>query len=132
MIKQYTAEYNNFQCVIAIDHEKCTDELLHSINDFWSDSEWRLSDADGNIAKAVTTLLAKTCFQLQYEKYGLNNWGIMKEFDWDDRGGVEGWPKMDGSKGILLVSCENPEIEIDFLEVKTLTEMPKPPKKPEW
>lgn len=132
MKKLYKAEYNGFETVIAIDHDICTDEMLHEINNFWSSSEWRLSCDDGDIAKTVVRLLAQTCFALQYEKFGLNHWGMMKCFDWDDDEGVEGWPKMDGSSGILLVRCDQPEIEVDFITIDNIDEMPAPPTKPEW
>lgn len=132
MIRVFSAQHGYAECKVAIDDSKCSEKLLHEINSFWSDHEFRLSEANGDIGKAVATMLIKHCFSLQYQKFGLNSWGVMRHFDWDDGEGQEGWPKMDGSEGIAIILCEEPEIEIDFLTVEEVEKMPAVPKKPEW
>lgn len=134
-IKEYNVELENDEVCIVIDHDVWTDEKLHEINNFWCDEESRLSDADDDIGQAVAGYLAATCLSLQIQHYGLNNYGVMKQFDWDERnGGVEGWPKMDGSQGILIRSCSEPTFEISNMSfsVNTLDAMPAPPKSPNW
>lgn len=132
MIRVFSAQNGYAECKVAIDDSKCTDEMLHEINNFWSDNQWRLSQAEGDVGKAVAKMLIKQCFSLQYVNYGLNSWGIMRCFDWDKGEGQEGWPKMDGSQGIAIISCEVPEIELDFFTVTEVETMPEPPKAPEW
>lgn len=130
MLKKYEVEWkDDFSVTFAVDHSVMTDEKLHEINDFWSGSEDRLDDADGNITKAVLTLLAGVALTIQLE-YGLNAFGVMKRFDWDDDGGVEGWPKMDGSDGILLAQISGIEFyESDFwFKEAQLDAMPPAPK----
>jgi hypothetical protein len=40
-------------------------------------------------------------------EYNYSTQGIIDLFNWDSRyGGQEGWPKMDGSTGIRIVSVE--------------------------
>lgn len=135
-IKEYTIENicgAKFTC--AIDHSVCTDEHLHAINGFWSEDEYRLQDADGDIAIAVVKFLAKTCFNLQKEHHGLNNYGIMNCFNWDAKygmQGVEGWPHMDGRHGIVITRCDEPDWDLFLPVVKPLTAMPEAPKRPEW
>ena len=132
MIRVFSAQNGYAECKVAIDDSKCTDEMLHEINNFWSDNKWRLSQADGDVGKAVAKMLIKECFSLQYVNYGLNPWGVMRCFDWDNGEGQEGWPKMDGSHGIAIISCEVPEIELDFFKEEEVEAMPEIPKQPEW
>lgn len=130
-IKKYTlSEWNDSKVVIVVDHDKATDELFHTMNDFWSESEERLSDADGDVVIAVLKMIALYC--LNYQTYHqLNSYGMMRHFGSDDSPshGVEGYPRLDGSMGILLEQVDVPEIEIDDdVEVTDLIAMPNPPK----
>jgi hypothetical protein len=133
-IKKYTiTEWNDNTVVFVVDHDKITNESFHALNNFWSDSESRLDDANGDVVIAVLKMFAEYC--LKHQMYhSLNNYGMMSHFGTDDRphSGVEGYPRMDGSVGILLVSVDTPEIEIDD-DVKTekVDKMPEPPK-PNW
>lgn len=132
MIKVYKAENGFAECKVAIDESKASEKFLHEINNFWGNSKSRLREAKGDVAKAVATMLIKQCFSLQYQNYGLNSWGVMQCFDWDEGEGQEGWPKMDGSYGIAIIRCEEPEIELDFFSVEEVEAMPAIPKKPEY
>lgn len=130
MKKQYKVEWkDDFSATFAVDHSLMTDEKLHEINSFWSNDDYRLDEAGGNITKAVLTLLTGVVLSMQVEK-GLNDFGIMKEFDWDDGKGVEGWPKLDGSEGILLVRIAPIEFISDDFWIKEspLESMPNAPK----
>lgn len=114
MKKHYTVSYDwNFDMVVEIDHAVCTDALLHEINNFWSDAEWRLSQADDNILHAVLKLMAQMAFRLNIS-------------DWRDTVGLlkksatcpEGWPVLDGSAGITLVSIDDFEFDADEISIK--------------
>lgn len=89
VIKQYTITWNDWDVVFAVDHSVMTDENLHEINNFWSDSKYRLNKENGDITLAVLKLLAGVCFGLQV-RGDLNTWGVMCEFNWDAGEGVEG------------------------------------------
>lgn len=132
MIRVFSAENGYAECKVAIDESKASEKLLHEINNFWGDSKSRLREAKGDVAKAVAKMLIKHCFSLQHVNYGLNSWGVMQCFDWDKGEGQEGWPKMDGSEGIAIISCEVPEIELDFFSAEEVDSMPSIPKAPEW
>jgi hypothetical protein len=112
--KRYTVTYDwNFEMVVEIDHEVCKDELLHEINNFWSDSDFRLSQADGNILHAVLKLMAQMAFRLNVS-------------DWRDTASLlkapdtcpEGWPVLDGSAGITLISIDDFEFDADEFTIK--------------
>lgn len=92
--------------VVEIDHDIMTDEILHQINSFWGDEQYRLNMADGDIVQAVLKMLGEFILRLTVE-YNYSTQGIIDLFNWDSRyGGQEGWPKMDGSTGIRIVSVE--------------------------
>lgn len=107
-IKQYKIDYNGEEAEICveIDHDKVTEEMLHEINNFWSQAEYRLAEADGNILQAVLVQLGQVILWKQLES-DLNISGLINAFDWDNRfsydSALEGWPKMDGSTGFKLI-----------------------------
>lgn len=112
--KRYIVSYDwTFDMVVDIDHSLCTDELLHQINNFWSDAEWRLSRANDNILHAVLRLMAKMALRLNVS-------------DWRDTVSLlraqetcpEGWPVLDGSAGITLVSLDDFEFDSDEFSIK--------------
>lgn len=110
----------------AINHSKVTDKDWHEMNDFWGGAKYRLNDAGDDIVKAVLCMLASHCLQLQVSN-DLNTYGVMNAFDWDDREGQEGWPKMDGSHGILITSVDTVEFESYLFNRENITKMPEPP-----
>jgi Protein of unknown function (DUF2528) len=111
--KRYMVSYNhNFDMVVEIDHAVMTDELLHSIDDFWSDAECRLDAESGDITKTVLKFLAAEAFRLT-----ISTWDAIRVFDWNSGGGQEGWPSMDGSAGIKIVSIDQVTFDADDLSV---------------
>lgn len=110
-IKRYTVSYSwTYDMVVDIDDSLCTDALLHEINNFWSDAEWRLSRARGDVLKAVLRMLALTAFRM-----------TITDLDPEDElkvRGIEGWPKLDGSAGITLVSLDYFELDDDEISIK--------------
>jgi len=114
MKKRYTVSYDwNFDMVVEIDHDVCKDELLHEINNFWSDAEWRLSQADGNILHAVLKLMARMAFRLN-----VSDWRDTASLLRAEETTPEGWPVLDGSSGITLVSIDDFEFDADELSIK--------------
>lgn len=114
MKKRYTVSYDwSFDMVVEIDHEVCKDELLHEINNFWSDAEWRLSEADGSILQAVLKLMAQMAFRLNVSDWR-DTVSLLKKSDTCP----EGWPVLDGSAGITLVSIDDFEFEVDEFTIK--------------
>lgn len=101
---------------VEIDHEKLTDDKLHLINDFWSDSAERLSLSNGNIVEAVVRHLLITVYEVNCRYPNSDIQRIFKESH-----ATEGWPAMDGSGGIRLVyhsPFELPEFcNVEFKEV---------------
>lgn len=96
MTKRYKIEHTEtyFDMTVEIDHSQLSDGTLRGINDFWSDSEYRLDTEDGDLLRAVLKLLCQFVMSLQVE-YGYNTAGLVDLFDWDTcGGGQEGWPKL--------------------------------------
>ncbi|CTT58870.1 putative single-stranded DNA binding protein of prophage [Escherichia coli] len=58
-IKKYIIDYDwKASIEIEIDHDFMTEEKLHQINNFWSDSEYRLNK-HGSVLNAVLIMLAQ-------------------------------------------------------------------------
>ena len=58
-IKKYIIDYDwKASIEIEIDHDVMTEEKLHQINNFWSDSEYRLNK-HGSVLNAVLIMLAQ-------------------------------------------------------------------------
>jgi hypothetical protein len=112
MKKRYTLTYDwSFDMVVTIDHSILTDEKLHEINNFWSGAQERLRAARGNICKAVLTMLALHAFRMTITD--LDPEGRLR------RGEEEGWPPLDGSYGIQLLSLDYFELDEDELTIKS-------------
>ncbi|ECX7396387.1 DUF2528 family protein, partial [Escherichia coli] len=100
-IKKYIIDYDwKASIEIEIDHDVMTEEKLHQINNFWSDSEYRLNK-HGSVLNAVLIMLAQHALLIAISS-DLNAYGVVCEFDWNDGNGQEGWPPMDGSEGIRI------------------------------
>jgi len=114
MKKRYTVSYDwIFDMVVEIDHDVCKDDLLHEINNFWSDAEWRLIQADGNILHVVLKLMAQMAFRLN-----VSDWRDTASLLREQETCPEGWPVLDGSAGITLVSIDDFEFDVDELTIK--------------
>lgn len=103
-IERYKLIYaGQFEIELEIDDEKCTDTLLHEINNFWSGSERRLDNAGGDCWLAVMDMLCTTLMRLSItELDALEHMVAGKE---------EGWPPLDGKYGITLLSVDNFEFD---------------------
>lgn len=112
MKKEYEVDYDfKASIIVEIDHDVLTEEKLHEMNNFFSDAKSRLKNEGGNVLNAVLKILATKILCLEIE-YNFNTYGIKKLFDRDgSNGGQEGWPKLDGSEGIELISVEGLEFD---------------------
>jgi hypothetical protein len=115
MKKRYTIQYAwMYDVVVTIDHDICTDEHLHEINNFWGDT-WdrkeRLLLAGGDITKAVLKMLA-----LRVLTDSVSSWGVIEKWRTDP---PEGWPKLDGSYGIRLEHADDFELDDDEIEIRS-------------
>ena len=116
-IKLYTIQWHDWDVVVEIDHDILTGDKMHQINNFWTGADDRLADANDNITAAVLANLAARCFTLMIE-YRYTVGGIIGLFSWTDHyngGPQEGWPNMDGSDGIRLISVD--EISFDPIDM---------------
>jgi len=114
----YTIDYNyTHDMKFEIDHEVATEEFFHELNNFWSESEDRV-DEDGSAFSGVMKLLAAVIFQLTVYP-NKNTHGIKKLF----QDGQEGWPQLDGSWGIELISTDS--FEFDDSEFTITKELAK-------
>ncbi len=95
-----------------IDHSVMTDKDLHLINNFWSNSEDRLDDCDGDIVQVVLKMLARDALFLMVE-CPTSEKGLIERFKSE-----EGWPALDGSTGILITYVEALDLDYDAFEVK--------------
>ncbi|EFA6699481.1 DUF2528 family protein [Escherichia coli] len=82
-IKKYIIDYDwKASIEIEIDHDVMTEEKLHQINNFWSDSEYRLNK-HGSLLNAVLIMLAQHALLIAISS-DLNAYGVVCEFDWND------------------------------------------------
>lgn len=83
---------------VAVSNVPEVTNLFRDINNFWSGATERLERAGGDLNKAVLSML---CRHLMYDS--------VTEVDPFGRyidGKVEGWPALDGSQGVKLLSME--------------------------
>jgi hypothetical protein len=81
---------------VEIDHEILTEEKLHLINNFWSNGQYRLMY--DTVLDAVLKMLCA-----EFMAQSSENFDPEAQFN---NGAVEGFPPLDGSWGIRLVSYE--------------------------
>ncbi|WP_312156293.1 DUF2528 family protein [Lelliottia nimipressuralis] len=125
-VKRYKIEWNDIaEAVFDIDHDIMTDEELHEINNFFSNSKWRIK-SKGSLVNAVLCMLGALVIHEQFEHdYFIED--LIKQFDWDAGKGMEGWPPMDGSHGITIVDVT--DIEYSWYEMDAM-EIPHPDNQP--
>lgn len=104
---------------VVFDENEETYKLCHEINNFWSRSQDRLSDAQDCIYKCVTRLIAHEIIRLQMRSSFYCGVDAAKEAF---NAGIEGFPPIDGSCGIELTYCDDFELrDLDvFFERKTI------------
>jgi hypothetical protein len=118
MLRTYKLSTQDYEMTVEIDTDRMTEERLHEINRFWGDADYRLANCNGDVTAAVLRLLFDEVRGLvQRSPRALS--GVLYAFAWEDakgkyKDGVEGWPAMDGSEGIRIVSCWL-ELELDEL-----------------
>lgn len=98
-----------FDVVVVFDENEETYKNCHEINNFWSGSEDRLSDAQDCICKCVTRLIAHEIIRLQMQSSfycGVD--AAIKAFN----DGIEGFYPIDGRHGIELIYCDNFNLQI--------------------
>ena len=75
-IKKYIIDYDwKASIEIEIDHDVMTEEKLHQINNFWSDSEYRLNK-HGSVLNAVLIMLAQHALLIAISS-DLNAYGVV-------------------------------------------------------
>ncbi|MRV72524.1 DUF2528 family protein [Duganella sp. FT92W] len=106
---RYTLTYDDTCSDVVVDvREPASAEtvaLCTEINGFWSGADERIKEADGDVVLAVLEML---CRRALYED--LTSLNALHDFTVR---GVEGWPLLDGSEGIKLVSTERIEFDGD-------------------
>lgn len=114
-IKRYRldAPFAEFEVLVEIDHDLLTEELLHEINDFWSGSKERLTDAHGIVLDAVLGILYRTLWFVVIESGNTSPESIAQEF-----ARREGWPPLDGTNGIKIIHVDS----VDFDHIPTIEE----------
>lgn len=117
-IKSYDIDYD-WKCglVIEVDHDIITEDILHEINDFWSDSKYRLSQNQGNILFTVLKMIAREAFHISLTN-NYSTFGVVCEFDWDQGNGVEGYPAMNGTSGFKIIHVETDLFDYSDMTVK--------------
>jgi len=119
-LKQYkVAGFNYFEATFEVNEDLLQEKTLAEVNNFCSDSEERLADANGSLLRAVLNSYFTRIQWLIAEAGGwpMNVPSIIDAFAWKDsegngKNGQEGFFELDGSHGIRLVdyTCE---LELD-------------------
>lgn len=97
---------------LIFDDNEDTKKISHEMNDFWSGNKDRLKDADDDIYKCVSKLIANEIIRLHMKSSfycGVD--AAVKAFE----DGIEGFYPIDGSYGIKLEYCD--DFELSDLEV---------------
>lgn len=92
--RTYKVTYDKFSDVCDLEFTiviKCTDDELHDHNNFWSNSESRLKENNGDIISVILKMISKNVFWAVYEGKNIvssdhsASWGINSIFH------AEGW-----------------------------------------
>lgn len=112
-IQRYCVDWNGEGYLdVEVDHDLLTENSLYEINNFWIDADARLDDQEGNLLFAVLALLAERCFLLSYR----GCWSASMLIDAFNQ--EEGWPPMDGSYGIKIIGCDEPEFHLSEMRIR--------------
>lgn len=119
----YTASaywFNEAQVTLQVDFDVLTPELAAEINDFWSSSEHRLRDQDGDVQRAVIRMFGEVAIR-HFMVDGGASFGPTTDVSFTEKviqAQGEGWPDVEGL-GILITaaSVSTPEYEDVSLEV---------------
>lgn len=109
------------EVVLVVDDEIMTDAMAHEINNFWSSSEYRLADENGDIIQVVAKMFGEQVLRYVSNDDG----GYAYEPDACRRylGYVlddvrEGWPDKE-HLGITIMKIEVPSVT-DYVEIEKL------------
>lgn len=100
---RFTLEYGMgcHEVIVEIDDRPETLDVLHEINNFCGPHVARASiDRHGSVLKAVLAQLCVKAMDLSVREFS-----VIAAFN--EGSGQEGWPRLDGSEGIRLVSVED-------------------------
>lgn len=118
MKKTYRLTYGDSlaEIDVEVDYDVVNEnDVLNQINNFWSDAQARLDDADHTDWPVLHAVLRMLCVRLLESGIIFND--AVGHFN---RGNVEGWPPLDGSAGIkVLHMCDfefEPE-DVGILEI---------------
>lgn len=124
-IKRYTINWNDeAELSVEIDHDVMTSDLLHEINNFWGGHHLRLLyegwDEDNSKEtndRALLHAVLKMLAQVSFGEMASSRWtadGLIRWFKSD----TEGWPPMDGSCGLTILSCDYVDFDTDDMQVR--------------
>lgn len=117
-VKRYKIERNwgEGEVTLDVDHDKLTPELATTINAFWTGSQDRIDEADGDVVLAVIKLAGAEFMGWVLDvnsSYSVA--GMQREFD-----SLEGWPA--GGHGIRILDFDDrPEIDSGSMQVTEVT-----------
>lgn len=83
-------------------------DAIHTMNNFFTGSEDRLNEADGDVVVAFLKMITKKILMMSIEFY-CNAYGIVLQFD----KGEEGYIKLDGSQGMKLIDLDIPDFDCE-------------------
>jgi hypothetical protein len=107
--KRYRLSYEwNAEMAVVIDDEKFTPEILKEWNEFWSDHEYRSRQEGGPLKPLLKMLYLAVIYEDLQSGRGARSFREGRE---------EGYPDMDGSQGIEIVSFESFEFDDFCVEI---------------
>lgn len=112
-IQRYCVNWKDSgRLIVEVDHDVLTENELHQINEFWVSADERLEECDNDILHVVLGLLAEVCFRHCFDgRFSASM--LIDAFE----SGVEGWPRMDGSAGIKIIGCDEPDFFISDMVI---------------
>lgn len=118
-IKTYTLKdtWKEWSITVEVDHDILTSERAAMINSFWTSAEDRLSDADGNVVRAVIKLAAEGWVYDLLEAGGMRVEDGRQSRIWtEDRQNKEGWggTVQDSDFGWCGIRLVGADIEVDL------------------
>ena len=118
MKTRYTLKYDTAEMVVDVDVSPATRSLLEHINNSYDGADERLIECRGLTAHAGLKMLFAQVLSVQVGA-GLSTKELIEQFDWDAGLGIEGWPKLDGSSGIQLISCEQYRFRFSDMSIES-------------
>lgn len=120
IIKHKLETFEGKEVHIVQDTEVFTEAMWEDLSAFWCGHKER-NDGTNNYKRGCLRMIADLCLAIQVSE-NFNTYGVMKAFD-----DLEGYPKMDGSVGLLITYVEDVDFETDLLDSIKLDKMPNKP-----